>query len=120
MARLIAMAIPIIKGKEDEWRKFADELNGRFNEDFMESRRQLNVHERVYYQKTPMGDLVIVTLEGDNPEQSFAKFGKGNDDFTRWFVQKVKEIHGFDLTEQLRDSQLPEFVIDSMKQHVKV
>jgi len=31
------------------------------------SRRRAGVHERAFLHPTPMGDLVIVTLEGDNP-----------------------------------------------------
>ena len=41
-----------------------------------------------------MGDFVIVTLEGEDPQGAFARFGSGSDEFTRWFLQQVKELHG--------------------------
>jgi hypothetical protein len=33
----------------------------------VESRRQAGVRERTFLQSTPIGDFVIVTLEGDDP-----------------------------------------------------
>ena len=116
MAKLLAMAVPIVKGKEDMFKKFIDELNGRWAEEFKESRKHLNVHERTYHQKTPMGEMIVVTLEGDNPEYALSQFSKGNDDFTRWFVQQVNEIHGIDLnnTDQI---PVPELVLDSKEMH---
>lgn len=117
MSRLIAMAIPVLKGKENEWKKFSEEMNGRWHKDFMESRKRMNVHERVFLQETPMGQLVIVTLEGENPEKAFSEFAKGNDDFTRWFVKSVKELHGFDLNNPPQGG-MPEHVIDSRMQIV--
>ena len=35
--------------------------------EFVASRRSAGVRERTYLQATPMGELVIVTLEGDDP-----------------------------------------------------
>jgi len=56
--------------------------------------------------------MVIVTLEGDNPGEAFAKFGQATDDFTNWFVDEVKVIHNFDLR-MPPPGPLPELVIDS-------
>lgn len=104
MTKLFAIAIPILEGKTEQWKKFTDELNGRYKKEFEESRKSLGVQERTFLQSTPtMGDLVLVTLEGENPEAAFQKFGQGTDEFTKWFNSQVKEIHGFEL------SQKPEF-----------
>jgi low affinity Fe/Cu permease len=40
---------------------------GARSEEFAESRRRAGLHERTFLQSTPMGDLVIVTLEGEDP-----------------------------------------------------
>ena len=95
---LMAAAFPILPGKTAEWQSFIDELNGPRHSEFSESRRRLGVQERTFLQKTPMGDLVIVTLEGDNPEQAFGKFVHGTDSFTQWFLERVKAVHGIDLS----------------------
>jgi uncharacterized protein DUF6176 len=95
---LMAVAFPILPGKTAEWRAWMDELNGSHRDDFVESRRRAGVHERTFLQSTPMGDLVIVTLEGDEPGRAFGRMMSANDEFTRWFTARAKEIHGVDLT----------------------
>ena len=65
MKTLFAMAVPILPGKTAQFRKFGEELNTTYFEGLNESRKKLNVRERAFYQKTPMGDLVIVTVEGE-------------------------------------------------------
>jgi hypothetical protein len=95
---LMAVAFPIAPGKTAEWRSFMAEINGPRYAEFAESRRRAGVRERTFLQPTPMGDLVIVTLEGDDPGRSFGQMASATDPFTRWFVDRVKAIHGVDLT----------------------
>jgi hypothetical protein len=111
---LLAMAIPIPPGKTEQWKKFIGELKGPRFEAFKASRHKLGVQERTFLQHTPMGDFVIATLEGADPAGAFARFGEGTDDFTKWFVKQVHEIHGFDLTAP-PPGPLPELAIDSGK-----
>jgi hypothetical protein len=93
---LMAVAFPILPGKTDEWRTWQAELNGPRYQEFVASRRRAGVHERTFLQPTPMGDLVIVTLEGDDPEHAFGKMMGANDAFTTWFLERAKAIHGLD------------------------
>lgn len=116
--RMIAMAVPVTKGREHDFKKFIEDFNGRWYNDFTESRKRLKVRERAYHQITPMGELVIVLLQGDNPEEALSKFGQGNDDFTRWFVKNVKDNHNFDLSQPPPKDMMPELVLDSEKQYV--
>ena len=76
---LMAVAFPILPGKTAEWRVFMDELNGPRHAEFIDSRRKAGVHERTFLQSTPMGDLVIVTLEGDDPGHAFAEMMSADD-----------------------------------------
>ena len=64
---VMAVTFPILPGKTPEWRTWMTELNGPRHEDFVDSRRRAGVHERTFLQQTPMGDVVIVTLEGRDP-----------------------------------------------------
>jgi hypothetical protein len=109
---LMAVAFPILPGKTAEWRTWMEELNGARREDFVASRRAAGVHERTFLQPTPIGDLVIVTLEGDDPGHAFGKMMGADDEFTRWFTGRAQEIHGVDLS--VRPTSAPsELIIDT-------
>ncbi|HEV8247331.1 MAG TPA: hypothetical protein VGP93_16245 [Polyangiaceae bacterium] len=109
---LLAMSIPIMLGKTAEWQKFAAELKGPRRADFVASRKRLGVRERTFLQATPLGDLVVVTLEGDDPAAAMAKIGQGTDEFSQWFIAQVKVLHGMDLTKP-PPGPLPELITDS-------
>lgn len=101
---LTAVAFPIVPGKTDEWRAWMKEVSGPRHEEFVQSRRKAGLHERTFFQPTPNGDFVIVTLEGDDPLRSFGQMMQAKDPFTTWFVGRVKELHGVDLTEPMNGS----------------
>ena len=109
---LLATASPILPGKTDEWRAFVRELTGPRQGQFAESRRRAGVRERTFLQSTPSGDLVIVTLEGDDPIGAFQRMMERDDEFTRWFLDQIQKVHGVDLTGPLPGSP-PELVADS-------
>ena len=109
---LMAVAFPIAPGKTEDWRRFIAELNGARRAEFVASRKAVGVRERTFLQPTPMGDMVIVTLEGDDPGQSFGRFVESTDPFTRWFLEQVKEVHGVDLA-QASAGPMPAQVIDT-------
>ena len=112
MSKLYAMAFPILPGKEEQWKKFTAELNSKRRDEYRKSRKELKVHERTFLQHTPQGDLVIVTLEGEDPMSAFAAFANSDSDFSSWFFQQVIDIHGFDLRKP-PPGPMPELIIDS-------
>ena len=114
---LMAVAFPILPGKTEEWRTFMADLNGSRREEFAASRRQAGVRERTFLQPTPMGDLVIVTLEGEDPGRSFAQMTGGTDAFTTWFRERAEAIHGVDLSAPPTASP-SELVVDSEREVV--
>ena len=109
---LFAMAVPIPPGKLADWEKFIEEINGARKAEFVENRKKLGVRERTFHQQTPMGDFAVVTLQGNDPEGALARFAQGDDAFTKWFVQRVKDIHGTDLTAP-PPGPLPRLVVDT-------
>ncbi|HEY1167726.1 MAG TPA: hypothetical protein VGE81_01915 [Candidatus Limnocylindrales bacterium] len=109
---VMAVAFPIAPGKTADWRRFVGELNGARRAEYVASRKALGIRERTFLQPTPMGDLVIVTLEGDNPAQSFRRFVSMTDPFTLWFLAQANELHGIDLT-QAASGPMPELAVDS-------
>jgi hypothetical protein len=108
----MAVAFPILPGKTPEWREFIAELNGPRHAEFVESRRKAGVQERTFLQSTPMGDLVIVTLEGDDPGHAFAQMMSADDAFTKWFGERGAAVHGVDPTAPLTGAP-PELVADT-------
>jgi len=108
---LVAFAAPILPGKREQWDAFIAEITGPRRNDFDESRRRLGVRERTFLQETPGGDVVIVTLEAENPLEAFGAIANADDDFTRWFVQQVLEIHGFDLRQP--PEHPPHLIVDT-------
>ena|SRR5437899_1900239 len=109
---MLAIAFSIAPGKTAEWQKFASELTGARRAEFAASRKRLGVHERTFLQKTPMGDLVVVTLEGKDPAGAFQKFTQGTDEFTKWFIAQASAVHGVDLSKP-PPGPMPELIIDS-------
>ena len=112
MSKLMAMAIPILPGKFDQWRQFTDKLNKEYKNEFVASRKSVNLHERTFLQRTPDMDFVIVTLEGDDPMGGFQKLYSRDDAFTKWFLKEVIAVHGTDLTKPL-PGPMPELIVDT-------
>jgi len=113
MKKLIAMAVPVAPGKTDAWKSFMGDLQSKYKADFAASRKRMGVRERTFLQHTPMGDLVLVTLEGEDPVKAFSQFAQGEDEFTKWFVASVNNIHGIDLKAMSAAGDMPEMVVDS-------
>ena len=89
-----------------------EELGGARREEFVASRRAAGVRERTFLQATPMGELVVVTLEGDDPQASFARMISADDEFTKWFIAHANEAHGMDLSQPMAESPST-LIIDS-------
>ena len=109
---MFAMAFPILPGKTDAWREFIKDLGTTRKAEFEASRQAQGVRERTFLQPTPMGDFVVVTLEGEEPAHAFMAFAQGTDAFTTWFKENVANLHGVDLSAP-PTGPLPEQVIDS-------
>lgn len=101
---LIAVAFPVAPGQSEKWHAWMEELGGARRDEFVASRRAAGVRERTFLQATPMGDLVIVTLEGDNPLASFGQMLSADDDFTKWFIANANEAHGMDLSQPMTEA----------------
>jgi hypothetical protein len=109
---LLAMAYPILPGRTDDWRRLMAELDGPRREEYDALQRRFGVRSRVFLQQTPEGDLVLVTMDGDDSYRAMQQMYAGNDSFTEWFVVQVKDIHGIDLREP-PPGPPPELVLDS-------
>ena len=92
---LLSMCFPILPGKLEKWQEMIDSWNDPSNKAETDKvREEAGVYERTFLQKTPNGDLVIVTLEGENPAEGFGKMISSMPDE---FVEFVLDVHGFDM-----------------------
>ena len=106
---MIAMALPILPGKKEEWQKFLDEgFNGPGRAETVRVRDEVGVHERSFLQETPGGDFVIITLEGKDPLASWEKMMESMPEEMK---QKAAEFHGMDL--KAPPPPMPKLVFDS-------
>jgi len=104
-------AFPVLPGKDDDVRKFAQETMGR-SEEFSASQKRSGVsNEQWALQQTPMGSLVLVHFEAQDVEKSFAALAQSTESFDVWFRGRVQELTGVDLAAE-PDSPPPEIIRD--------
>lgn len=105
----LVLPFPVLPGKDA--REISDDFSRRPDE-YAESRRRLrNTMERVYLQTTPMGDFVVAYTEGElSFEEETAALVASDLDIDKFFIQKIHEIHGIDLTQPQPPGPPPENV----------
>ena len=105
---MLAMAVPILPGMTEKW---DEEIMGRIRSDKTgvdAVRDAAGVHERTFLQRTPHGDFVILTLEGDDPAASWGRMMESIPDDWKALMT---ELHGID--PNAPPPPLPELVYDS-------
>jgi len=113
MKKVLVMALPILEGQMERSIKFNAALNGEKHTEYKTLFATLGLHERHFLQTAPIGNLVIVVLEGENPQEQLKKFAHGKDAFTKWYLGEVKATHGVDLAEASM-GKLPGQISDSV------
>lgn len=103
---MLAMCMPILPGKLDKWKAMMEQLNSTPN--FAKSREEAGVHERSFFQQTPNGDFLIITMEGDDPTASWAQIMST---MPPEFAEFAAEVHGLDVNAP--PPPLPELFFDS-------
>lgn len=88
---------PILPGKADAARAFANEVVGARKSDFAAMHKRTGVTRETWsLQETPGGSLLLVWFEGD-PNVVFTDLATGTDPFMVWFREEVKNVSGVDL-----------------------
>lgn len=97
----ICFAVPV-KHLED-WKHFADEINGTKREAHASSRRRHGIiQEHVFLQTNPDGQSwVIVYMQGDNVDTFMQRISKSDDAFDKWFMEQITHIHGIDFSQPM-------------------
>ncbi|HEY6638483.1 MAG TPA: hypothetical protein VIZ61_12440 [Solirubrobacterales bacterium] len=96
----LVYAIPIVHGKEDLYRQTWDELEGARRDEYAAALKDAGVtRQMIWHQQTPDGrTLAIVYIEATDPEAP-QRFVSSDADISRWFVQRMQEIYGRDVSQ---------------------
>jgi hypothetical protein len=92
--------MPVIPGKEEADRAGLERSSspGPERDAYVSARRAAGLtREAVWHQKTPMGTMAIVMMEGDDVPSAFARMITSDDPFDRQFRDFVADVHGIDL-----------------------
>jgi hypothetical protein len=91
--RGLAFCAPVMPGATEKGRAFAHEAYEARRDELAASRRAQGVtREVVTLNHTPMGDVVCVYVEGDDPVQGNKQFAESRSEFDVWFKDRCKEI----------------------------
>ena len=96
----IVFALPIARGKEDLYRQTWDEVVSARRDEYAAALKDAGMtRQAVWHQQMPDGGtLAIVYIEGTDPD-AHQRFVSSDADISRWFVQRMQEVHGRDVSE---------------------
>ena len=89
----VAFALPVLPGQEENVRLMAEEVSrpGPLREAYEESRRTLGIsREAAWLQPTPVGDMVILYWESDDPQYVLREIAASQDHFDGRFRQFIQ------------------------------
>lgn len=91
----VRLAIPIVAGKVEAWRRFCQELSGSRRRSYIGSRRRLGIiRERMELIETPFGAQSVNTLEASDIGRVFAQIATSEAPFDLWYRERLAELHG--------------------------
>jgi hypothetical protein len=105
-----AFSIPVVPGKEELDRQTLKEMLGRRRPEYEAALREAGItRQAIWHQATPAGTVAVVYVEGDDPETGVARFGSSEQPFNAWFRERMKEVHGVDISQaELRAAKVHE------------
>ncbi len=89
----IAFALPIPPGQEEAIRRISEEVShsGPFRSAYEESRQSLGItREMAWLQQTPVGEMMIVYWESDDPQYVLREIAASQDHFDSQFRQFIE------------------------------
>ena len=107
-----AFVFPVLPGKAEQARAFGKEVMGPRASEMDASRRPLGVtREAVWVAQTPMGDMGIVLIEGENVAEANRRFAASTEPFDVWFKETVLDFSGVDFNQPI--PAMPEVLYDN-------
>ena len=88
---VVAFALPILPGQEDLVRQMGEDVSGDLREKYEESRKRLGIsQEKVWMQRTPIGQSIIVYWETEDPQRTLREIANAQDEVDQRFRQLVE------------------------------
>jgi hypothetical protein len=95
----IAFAVPVLPGKEELDRQTLDEMAEARRDEYETALREAGINRQaVWHQQTPDGTLALVYIDADDPDAA-QRFTGSDADISRWFVERMEEVHGIDVSQ---------------------
>jgi hypothetical protein len=104
----MVIAFPILPGKQEQARQFAQEARARESELARSFARMDVRREEWFLQQTPQGDMILVSFEANDPQKALDGWARSQDSFDLWFKEQACQISGLDFNNPL--PALPEQV----------
>ncbi len=94
----VAFVAPILPNREEEWRRFLQEVVEERLREYEGLRRRLGIrNESVWLTRTKGGEAAMVYLEAEEPERIVPALAASEEPFDLWFKERLLECHGRDL-----------------------
>jgi hypothetical protein len=88
-----AFGLPVLPGQEGTIRRMSEEVlnSDSLQNAYAQSRRNLGItKEMVWLQRTPIGEMVIVYWETENPQNVLREMANSQDEFDSQFRQFIE------------------------------
>lgn len=107
------LLLPILPDREEEWRRFAQDLLGDRLGEYEGFGRRLGVRGvRAYLARTSRREVIVAYVESEDPEEAFRRLVASEEEpFAEWFKEKLAELHGYDLGRSHRGPS-PELIFE--------
>lgn len=89
----VAFALPILPGQEDFVRSIGEAFSDsrELREGYEESRKRLGIsEEKVWIQRTPIGQSIVVYWETEDPQRTLREIAKAQDEADKRFKQVIE------------------------------
>jgi hypothetical protein len=91
----ITFVAPILANREEEWRRFIQEVLEEHLHEYEEFRRRLGIsNESVWLARTKRGETALVHLEAKDPERIVPALTVSERPFDLWLKERLLECHG--------------------------
>jgi hypothetical protein len=86
---------PLLPGKEEEWRRFVQEVVEERLPEYEHLRQRLGIrNESVWLARTEVGETIIVHLEVEAPAWIAPALATSEAPFDVWLKERLLEFHG--------------------------